>query len=237
MDLADLGRTALRGPTPGEHQHHVHGVRRVRGAVLAGQGKEDRGHPPGRAPLHRLPLHRAVAPGGHRRRDHLHRGRHQEQRHGGSPQRHAEDRAATSVTSPTTSARSGAALFALDRIHKGRREHPAGGRSMTYFVGLDVGSTYAKAAILTAEGELVATAMRQTGFRLDARHPGGATTPAASRGRHPGRRRLRGVSTGVRTQPDALPRRPGHRPHRTGPGERASSSPTPARCWTWAARP
>ena len=38
---------------------------------------------------------------------------------------------------------------------------------MTYFVGLDVGSTYAKAAVLTAEGELAATAMRQTGFRLE----------------------------------------------------------------------
>ncbi|TFG46088.1 MAG: ROK family protein, partial [Gemmatimonadales bacterium] len=34
--------------------------------------------------------------------------------------------------------------------------------------GIDVGSTYTKAALLDDEGTLVATAMIQTGFRLDA---------------------------------------------------------------------
>jgi len=40
---------------------------------------------------------------------------------------------------------------------------PAG----TLTAGVDVGSTYTKAALLDAEGELLATAMTPTGFRLD----------------------------------------------------------------------
>ena len=35
-------------------------------------------------------------------------------------------------------------------------------------VGIDVGSTYTKAALLGSDGTLVATAMISTGFRLDA---------------------------------------------------------------------
>lgn len=38
---------------------------------------------------------------------------------------------------------------------------------MKYFAGLDVGSTYAKAALITADGELAAVGIRQTGFRLE----------------------------------------------------------------------
>ncbi|MGD8322703.1 MAG: acyl-CoA dehydratase activase [Gemmatimonadota bacterium] len=37
---------------------------------------------------------------------------------------------------------------------------------MRYYAGVDVGSTYTKAALLSEEGELVATGIRQTGFRL-----------------------------------------------------------------------
>lgn len=39
---------------------------------------------------------------------------------------------------------------------------------MSYFAGIDVGSTYTKAALLTAEGELAATGIRPTGFKLEA---------------------------------------------------------------------
>ncbi len=39
---------------------------------------------------------------------------------------------------------------------------------MRYTAGIDVGSTYAKTAILAADGEIVGTAMRSTGFRLEA---------------------------------------------------------------------
>ena len=38
---------------------------------------------------------------------------------------------------------------------------------MTYFAGVDVGSTYTKAALISAAGELVTTGSRQTGFRLE----------------------------------------------------------------------
>ncbi|MDP2959427.1 MAG: acyl-CoA dehydratase activase [Longimicrobiales bacterium] len=38
---------------------------------------------------------------------------------------------------------------------------------MRYYAGLDVGSTYAKAALLTEGGELAAVGIRQTGFRLE----------------------------------------------------------------------
>ena len=50
----------------GQDQHHLHGVRRVRGAVLAGQGQEDRGHPARRAPVDRRALGRPAAPRRHR---------------------------------------------------------------------------------------------------------------------------------------------------------------------------
>ena len=39
---------------------------------------------------------------------------------------------------------------------------------MNYTAGIDVGSTYTKAALLSADGAIVATAMIPTGFRLDA---------------------------------------------------------------------
>ena len=39
---------------------------------------------------------------------------------------------------------------------------------MTYTIGIDVGSTHTKAAILDPEGKLVATAMVDTGFRMEA---------------------------------------------------------------------
>ena len=38
---------------------------------------------------------------------------------------------------------------------------------MKYTVGIDVGSTYTKAALLTEDGELAATGIRPTGFRLE----------------------------------------------------------------------
>ncbi len=38
---------------------------------------------------------------------------------------------------------------------------------MRYTAGIDVGSTYTKAAILAADGEIVGTGMRSTGFRLE----------------------------------------------------------------------
>jgi predicted CoA-substrate-specific enzyme activase len=38
---------------------------------------------------------------------------------------------------------------------------------MTITAGLDVGSTYTKAALLTADGQLLATAIQPTGFRLE----------------------------------------------------------------------
>ena len=38
---------------------------------------------------------------------------------------------------------------------------------MTLFAGVDVGSTYTKAALISAEGELVSTGIRPTGFRLE----------------------------------------------------------------------
>ena len=38
---------------------------------------------------------------------------------------------------------------------------------MTLFAGVDVGSTYTKAALITDAGELVATGIRPTGFRLE----------------------------------------------------------------------
>lgn len=38
---------------------------------------------------------------------------------------------------------------------------------MKYYAGLDVGSTYAKVALLTEDGELASMGIRQTGFRLE----------------------------------------------------------------------
>jgi predicted CoA-substrate-specific enzyme activase len=38
---------------------------------------------------------------------------------------------------------------------------------MKYFAGVDVGSTYTKAALISEAGELVTTGVRQTGFRLE----------------------------------------------------------------------
>jgi predicted CoA-substrate-specific enzyme activase len=38
---------------------------------------------------------------------------------------------------------------------------------MKYFAGVDVGSTYTKAALISETGELVTTGVRQTGFRLE----------------------------------------------------------------------
>ena len=38
---------------------------------------------------------------------------------------------------------------------------------MTCFAGVDVGSTYTKAALISEAGELIATASRPTGFRLE----------------------------------------------------------------------
>ena len=49
---SELGPTAL-GASAREDQYHLHGVRRIRGAVLAREGQEDRGHPARRTPVHR----------------------------------------------------------------------------------------------------------------------------------------------------------------------------------------
>ena len=38
---------------------------------------------------------------------------------------------------------------------------------MSVFAGVDVGSTYTKAALLSEDGELMATGIRPTGFRLE----------------------------------------------------------------------
>jgi predicted CoA-substrate-specific enzyme activase len=39
---------------------------------------------------------------------------------------------------------------------------------MRYFAGLDIGSTYVKAAVVSEDGELVGTGIRPTGFKLEA---------------------------------------------------------------------
>ncbi len=47
----------------GEDQHHLYGIRRIRGALLARQGQEDRGRPARRAPVDRRPVGGPAAAG------------------------------------------------------------------------------------------------------------------------------------------------------------------------------
>ena len=51
LDRSGRHRAARRAA--GQDQHHVHGVRRVRSAVMARQGQEDRGHPARGPPVDR----------------------------------------------------------------------------------------------------------------------------------------------------------------------------------------
>ena len=61
IPLDELGADRAPRRAAGQDQHHLHRVRRVRGAVVARQGQEDRGHPARRAPVDRRALGRAAA--------------------------------------------------------------------------------------------------------------------------------------------------------------------------------
>ena len=115
IPLDELGPTALRAERPVQITHHLHGVRRVRGAVLAGAGQEDRGHPAGRAPVDRLARHRPAAPRGDRARGDLHGRRHAQRGHGQGARRALGFAPNVSPDSHFMGA-IGAALFAMDRI-------------------------------------------------------------------------------------------------------------------------
>ena len=86
----------------GEDQHHLHRLRGVRGALVAGPRQEDRGHPARRAPVHRRALGGAGAARRHRGPGHLHRRRRPER----GDDRDAEPRRSasrsTSATTPST---------------------------------------------------------------------------------------------------------------------------------------
>ena len=59
----------------------------------------------------------------------------------------------------------GTALFALDHIHSSRIPVEAT-KTMAYTVGIDVGSTYAKALVLSSDMRIARRAVTNTGFKL-----------------------------------------------------------------------
>ena len=116
IPLDELGADRAARRAAGQDQHDLHRVRGVRGAVVARQGQEDRGHPARRAPVDRRALDRPAAARGVEERGHVHRRRGEE--HGDDRSRSNEAlglKVNVSEDSHYMGAL-GAALFALDHI-------------------------------------------------------------------------------------------------------------------------